>query len=549
MSKFIFGIHDYSPAWIQLVLEARKDAWCLDTEAIGHDDNDFGSKQYDDHGGRITHIVRLNAGYGSAGTIPLPQHYGDFARRCANFAKGTNAKWFVIGNEINMLWDAPEGQAITLDNYIACYNLCYDAIKAVRPDAMISPQAHGTWNPDTRYADNPSGDWCTVVKHQIERVKGADWIALHAYAHRHDPACITAGDKMGAPFDHRHYHFKVYEDQMKSIPARFKHLPVIITEANGDEVWKDENNGFLQAMYGEIDWWNNQADNQVIRGCCVYRWPCGLDGIDRGMECKGGVVDDFKQSLHHDYRWPDRTFKTGGMNMSIGNAIGNAATSEKFKAGDLVAVKVAARMRNAPNASGEIVINLSPGVQLQITGEAQQGNGLTWWPVLGANMTGFVAEAAPDGTVILERYLRLHRPCDGPETQQFGERPEYYSQIQGYAVPLKGHNGLDYGLVIGSDVRAADDGYIYDIRNEDEGFGLHVLIQHTWGATLYAHLSQMLVNKGDPVTRGQVFAKSGDSGKGSGPHLHFGLKVYPNDKADGWGGYCDPKLHLEDLED
>ena len=235
--------------------------------------------------------------------------------------------------------------------------------------------------------------------------------------------------------------------------------------------------------------------------------------------------------------------------MSIGNALGNAAaTAAAFKQGDIVVTKVPARLRNAPNASGEVVITLELGIHAQITGDSQPGNGLVWWPVLAGNLTGFVAQAAPDGTVILQRYLDLHLPCDKQwqVTQRFGENPEFYSKIPGYAVPLKGHNGMDWGLSVGQNIYAVQDGYIYDIREEPNGFGLHCLIQHEWGASLYAHLSQMLVSKGQPVKRGQPIALSGNSGIGTGAHLHFGLKIYPNDRADGWGGYTDPKDHFND---
>lgn len=547
MAQHLFGMHDFSYEWVDLVKSAGKSGWSVNTEAIGCDPNDRSAKSYDTCGGLITHITRLNNGYGSAGTIPLPERYADFAKRCANFvAASQGCNHWIVGNEIALAWEWPEGQRITLDNYVQCFRMVRQAIKSVQSDAVVIPQAPAPWNVEVRYDGNQGGDWVQQLPDMLNRIGAGnvDAIALHAYSHGHDAGLVIDEKRMDAPFNHRRYHFRAYIEYMEAIPQAFRDLPVFITEANPDG-WNDANNGWIQSAYAEIDRWNQDSNHQPIRCLCFYRWP-NEDREQFHIRSKGGVVDDFKQSLQHDYRWPDRTFRTGGMNMSIGNVIGNAAASAKFKSGDLVVVKVAARMRNAPNASGEIVINLSAGVQLQITGDAQHGNGLTWWPVLGANMTGFVAEIAPDGTVILERYLRLHRPCDGPETQQFGERPEYYSQIQGYAVPLKGHNGLDYGVVVGSDIRAAADGYIYDIRNEDGGFGLHALVQHTWGATLYAHLSQMLVSKGDPVNRGQVFAKSGDSGAGSGPHLHFGLKVYPSDRADGWGGYCDPKLHLED---
>ena len=543
----LFGLHDQGGE--HLFREANVQGWTIYAEAIGDDPSDHGGMVFSSES---TAICRLAFGWYGTGNIPDRARYDRFAQRCANFvAASKNCKRWIIGNEPNLTAERPflpngSQEVITPALFAECFKKARAAIKTVQPDAIVILGAVAPWNNQTQYAGNEAGDW---VRYYVDSLgllgaDGLDGIALHAYSHGNTPDHIYSDDKMGAPFENRHYNFKAFQDFLNETPAAFKHLPVFITEFDGDEhLWGDDN-GFIQAAYGEVNWWNQQQNTQKVQCLALYRW----DAFDKWqLSDKPGSIQDFKNAMLQFTPSPEPLAKQAH---SIGASVGSAVQqASRIKVGDIVNVNVDARMRSAPSASGSIVINLSAGVHLRVTGESQQGNGLTWWPVEGANMTGFVAEIAPDSTRILEAIhagISLARPCDGPETQQFGERPEYYSQIQGYAVPLKGHNGLDYGLVIGSDIRAADDGYIYDIRNEDSGFGLHVLIQHTWGATLYAHLSQMLVNKGDPVTRGQVFAKSGDSGKGSGPHLHFGLKVYPNDKADGWGGYCDPKLHLED---
>lgn len=86
------------------------------------------------------------------------------------------------------------------------------------------------------------------------------------------------------------------------------------------------------------------------------------------------------------------------------------------------------------------------------------------------------------------------------------------------------HNGIDIGLPIGSDVKAADGGVVI-FSGTKGGYGKCVIIDH--GAnlkTLYAHNSKLYVRKGDKVFKGQTIAASGNTGVSTGPHLHFEIQ-------------------------
>lgn len=93
--------------------------------------------------------------------------------------------------------------------------------------------------------------------------------------------------------------------------------------------------------------------------------------------------------------------------------------------------------------------------------------------------------------------------------------------------PLDGgmrlHKGTDLAMPIGQEVPAARAGRI-TFAGEMSGYGLTVLIDHGGGrATRYAHLSELSVKAGEVVADGQVIARSGASGRATGPHLHFEL--------------------------
>lgn len=112
-------------------------------------------------------------------------------------------------------------------------------------------------------------------------------------------------------------------------------------------------------------------------------------------------------------------------------------------------------------------------------------------------------------------------------TQHFGEITRYHGRLLYGGKP---HNGLDIGVPIGTPIYAAGDGEVVAADNNGRyQYGKYVLIKHENNlATIYAHLSQSVVHKGDAVRRGQLIGYSGNTGYSVGPHLHFGLYWAPS---------------------
>ncbi|MGM0438149.1 MAG: peptidoglycan DD-metalloendopeptidase family protein [Bacillota bacterium] len=87
------------------------------------------------------------------------------------------------------------------------------------------------------------------------------------------------------------------------------------------------------------------------------------------------------------------------------------------------------------------------------------------------------------------------------------------------------HEGIDYAVNPGTGIKAAGGGRII-YSGWSSGYGLLVIIQHQKGLkTLYAHNSKILVNNGEYVHRGEIIARSGNTGNSTGPHLHFEVQV------------------------
>lgn len=83
------------------------------------------------------------------------------------------------------------------------------------------------------------------------------------------------------------------------------------------------------------------------------------------------------------------------------------------------------------------------------------------------------------------------------------------------------HTGIDIGMPTGTAVKAADGGKVI-FSGTKGGYGKCIIIDHGANVkTLYAHNSKLLVKKGTKVFKGQTIAKSGNTGRSTGPHLHF----------------------------
>ena len=292
--EYIYGMHD--PGGEHLFADRK--GWITFTEAIGCDPNDKSGRDYrqwSDVGYGV--LVRLNNGYGSTGTIPTPNQYGNFAWRVAHYvAASKGADTWIIGNEPNHSNERPDGQPITPEMYIDCFKQVHAAVRdhAGTKHGLI-PAPVALWNVET-------GDW---LEYQ-ERIWKALWrlsagFALHTYTHGASPALITAMERMHPPFADRFYHFMAYRQLMIRVPQEARGLPAFITETDQNDPWVDANTGWVQAAYDEIDRWNATDGTQKIHCLCLYRWP---KADQWSIVDKTGVHADFRAAVAKGYTSP-----------------------------------------------------------------------------------------------------------------------------------------------------------------------------------------------------------------------------------------------------
>lgn len=107
-------------------------------------------------------------------------------------------------------------------------------------------------------------------------------------------------------------------------------------------------------------------------------------------------------------------------------------------------------------------------------------------------------------------------PLNGVITSRFGPRTPT-------EIVSANHCGLDIAGNIGTDIIAAMDG-IVTLSSSWGDYGKHLKIESGDVTTLYAHCSELLVKEGDTISQGQIIAKVGETGRATGPHLHFEIR-------------------------
>jgi murein DD-endopeptidase MepM/ murein hydrolase activator NlpD len=117
------------------------------------------------------------------------------------------------------------------------------------------------------------------------------------------------------------------------------------------------------------------------------------------------------------------------------------------------------------------------------------------------------------------RALPIGYPVEGDVTSQYGYRLSPFSRRASF------HEGMDLSLDTGGDVVTTGDGVVREARY-DRAYGWMIDVEHSSSvATRYAHLSKPLVKVGQRVSRGDRIALSGNTGRSTGPHLHYEVRI------------------------
>jgi len=133
-------------------------------------------------------------------------------------------------------------------------------------------------------------------------------------------------------------------------------------------------------------------------------------------------------------------------------------------------------------------------------------------------------------------FKEVPQPADGKDptkaAEGTGSLPKFRWPANGRIISAYGpatngqqNDGINIAVPENTPVKAAEDGVVAYAGNELKGYGNLVLVRHPNGyVTAYAHAKELLVKRGDQVKRGQVIARSGQSGNVNAPQLHFEIR-------------------------
>mgnify|MGYP006288019045 CR=1 FL=1 len=120
-----------------------------------------------------------------------------------------------------------------------------------------------------------------------------------------------------------------------------------------------------------------------------------------------------------------------------------------------------------------------------------------------------------------------HIPAIQPiSIKDYGRISDYYGRRRDpFTGRIRMHHGMDFTGPVGTEIYATGNGVVEKAGYSAYGYGKEVRVNHDYGfKTIYAHLHHINVEKGDTVSRGEVIGTLGNTGRSTGPHLHYEVR-------------------------
>jgi murein DD-endopeptidase MepM/ murein hydrolase activator NlpD len=177
----------------------------------------------------------------------------------------------------------------------------------------------------------------------------------------------------------------------------------------------------------------------------------------------------------------------------------------------------------------KVVGRLKIGNIAKLIGNENAG-GYNWHEIEFNNIKGFVRS----DVVFVEEQTTydMIRPMAGAIRSKFGNRIHPVTKEAG-----RFHNGVDIAAPIGREIVSPADGLVLDVYTTEFG-GKSLIVLHDNGLeSRMCHLDDWRVLKGARVLQGQVIAINGNTGRSTGPHLHYGIRLA--------GNYIDPETIIK----
>lgn len=148
----------------------------------------------------------------------------------------------------------------------------------------------------------------------------------------------------------------------------------------------------------------------------------------------------------------------------------------------------------------------------------ESGVGGPYLPIKKENLDELISLSERYSSMI-ER-IPLNWPVTGRITSRFGRRRDPFTDRWAF------HEGIDIKNAKGTEIRATADGMVKKITYDRGGYGWYLVIDHFNGyETVFGHFKKILVKRGQTIKRGDVLGLMGSTGRSTGPHLHYEIRL------------------------
>lgn len=258
------------------------------------------------------------------------------------------------------------------------------------------------------------------------------------------------------------------------------------------------------------------ADVMVSEGTLVSSGPIGKDELSEKKQ-SGGEISVYTVREGDSLSMIAEMFDVTANTILWANDLPNA---KAIKPGDTLIILPIAGVRHVVK-SGDTIASIAKKYEAN-TDEVASYNQLEKGSTLTVGETIIVPGGALHATVA-KKPTTSSKGGGSKGTGSFVHPAPGAIKTQG----IHGYNGVDFGGSVGSPVRAALGGEVIVSKSSgwNGGYGQYVVIKHANGTqTLYAHLSSNAVGVGDVVAAGETIGGLGNTGKSTGPHLHFEVR-------------------------
>lgn len=320
------------------------------------------------------------------------------------------------------------------------------------------------------------------------------------------------------------------------------------------------NADYTEMKKGKEMWVNasslNMRQEPDVNGYVVARLPKGIKVEIQSSTSNEESIDGISSQWHQVSSAYGNGWVFGGYlsssevvsyEVSPGELSYPQENPDELKVGEKRYVRsTSLRMRDEPNEYGSVILSIPGDEKLKILDTKKEVETISGvrskWIYVNWNdewegwvFGGFVSKER--GPLVdsddISKYFQIPIDNDRYVSSNFGTRVDPVTGKVGAF-----HSGIDLPASVGTPIKAVSDGKVWRTITTSGGYGVLTILSHKNNIfTYYAHQNERQVKEGDTVRSGDIIGQVGNTGKSTGPHLHFEVRKGPDQQALDPGAY------------